>query len=117
MWLTHYSGTSQPAPQHRAEQGQSSRMPASCPGARAPHSHLVSSTDVLFVSVQMDALGDVWGLLLQRHEHIAGLEVKAWAEGKQAKGGHVRHRAAASDQPTGDVQFLACTCGGRGVSG
>lgn len=55
----------------------------------------------------MDALGDVWGLLLQRHEHIAGLEVKAWAEGKQAPGGTYQTQGGYKPQ---DVQVLVCSC-------
>lgn len=40
------------------------------------HAHLVSSTNVLLVAVQVDALGDIRGLLLQSHKDIAGLIVE-----------------------------------------
>lgn len=41
-----------------------------------PLTHLVSCSDVLFSSVNVDALSDVWTLLLQSHQHIARLIVK-----------------------------------------
>lgn len=40
-------------------------------------SYLVPCTHILFISVQMDALGNIGGLLLQSYQHVAGLEVKA----------------------------------------
>lgn len=40
--------------------------------------YLVSSSNVLFVTVDMDTLCDIRRLLLQRHQHIAGLVVKPW---------------------------------------
>lgn len=45
-----------------------------------PHavpSYLISCPDIFLVSVQMDALGNIRGLLLQSHQHVASLEVKA----------------------------------------
>ena len=53
-----------------------------CP--RLAFSDLISGTDILFISVQVDTLGDIRGLLLQSHQHVAGLKVKAWAQGEQA---------------------------------
>lgn len=41
-----------------------------------PESHLVTSTNVLLAAVQVHTLGNVWGLLLQGHQHIARLVVK-----------------------------------------
>ena len=37
---------------------------------------LVTSSDVLFFPIQVNALSDVGGLLLQCHQHVAGLKVK-----------------------------------------
>lgn len=47
-------------------------------------SDLIAGTDILFISVQVDTLGDIRGLLLQSHQHVAGLEVKACTQGEQA---------------------------------
>lgn len=47
----------------------------------------------------MDTLGDIWGLLLQSHQHIAGLEVKALKskqKDSRPEWGVLRQREAAS---------------------
>lgn len=46
--------------------------------------HLVPGADVLLTAVQVDALGDVGRLLLQGHQHIACLVVKAWGRAEAA---------------------------------
>lgn len=38
--------------------------------------HLVSSTYVLLAAVQVDALCNVWRLLLKSHKHVASLVVE-----------------------------------------
>lgn len=43
----------------------------------SPEPHLVAGPDVLLAAVQVDALSDVRGLLLQGHQHVARLVVEA----------------------------------------
>lgn len=71
--------TFQPAPfrgpsQHRDRQCSPGDL---TPRPRSLFSYLIPGPDVLFISVQMHTLGDIRGLLLQSHQHVAGLEVKA----------------------------------------
>lgn len=46
--------------------------------------NLVTSSNVLFFSVQMNTLSNVGGLLLQSHQYIAGLIVEAWRTRQQS---------------------------------
>lgn len=40
-------------------------------------SDLIASANIFLFAIQMNTLGDIGGLLLQSHQHIAGLIVKA----------------------------------------
>lgn len=60
-------------------QSRLQRTPNNPDAALEPATNLVPRTDVFLVAVDVNTLGDVWRLLLQRHEYIAGLVVKTYA--------------------------------------
>lgn len=43
---------------------------------------LITGSDILLFAIQMNALGNVRGLLLQSHQHIASLVIKAYKSPK-----------------------------------
>lgn len=60
------------------------------------NTNLIASPDVFFFTVEMNTLSDVWRLLLQSHQHIAGLMIKTCKNKKNEKRQTQRKEAIAA---------------------
>lgn len=66
---------------------------------------LISRSDVALQAIDVNSLCNIGGLLLQGHQHIAGLIIKAWTEklrGLKSQSNKLRVSSSdVSDQSTG----------------